>query len=118
MGPHDFAHAKSITGNVIYQVVFYNSKDTSAPLAPPSKRQEGQLPLLPPSSGVPAWVWQGCMLLLFHLFVSQKFLPYLVGRVSPWIPVRCQEAIDVGQTDQDYFPQRKSKIILHRNHTI
>jgi hypothetical protein len=57
IAPHDFAHAKSITENVIYQVVFYNSKGTSAPLVPPSKRQEGQLPLLPPppSSCVPEY---------------------------------------------------------------
>ena len=57
--PHDFAHAKSITGNVIYQVVFYNSKGTSAPLAPPRKRQEGQLPLLPLSPGVPVYNTDG-----------------------------------------------------------
>jgi hypothetical protein len=50
---------------VIYQVVFYNSKGTSALLAPPSKRQEGQLPPPPPppppSSGVPGCCVQICM---------------------------------------------------------
>jgi hypothetical protein len=61
MTPHNFAHAKSITENVIYQVVFYNSKSTSAAHAPPSKRQEGQLPLLPPSSGVPAQDCNSCI---------------------------------------------------------
>jgi hypothetical protein len=43
--PHDFAQKASLEGS-------------SAPLAPPSKKQEGQLPLLPAQFRRPWWLLQ------------------------------------------------------------
>ena len=41
-------------------IVYFGGRGTFAPLAPPGKGQGGQLPPLPPCSGVPEYIIKSC----------------------------------------------------------